>query len=119
MNLRLLLGWGIVIYAVLYLAWSGLVIHGFSGMFLSRIVVIATLVTVATLATKSLRLMHERDVLPYAIGWVVLAACFDAVFAVPSAGWAMYSDWNVWVGYFLLLIVPLIVTAVSRKSVSA
>lgn len=115
MNLRALFGWGIVIYAVLYLVWSGLVIHGLSDMFLSRILVIATLVALAAIATKSLRLFTERDVLPYAIGWVVIAGIMDAIFAVPSAGWRMYGDWNLWVGYILLLVVPLIVTAVVRN----
>jgi hypothetical protein len=119
MSLRSLFGWGIVIYAVLYLVWSGMVIHGYTGMFISRVVIIATLVTLASIATRSLRLTHERDVLPYAFGWVVIAAALDAVFSVPSVGWAMYTDWNVWVGYFLLLIVPLVVTAVSKNRPTA
>lgn len=113
--MRALFGWGIVIYAVLYLVWSGLVIHGLSGMFFSRIVVIVSLITLASIATKSLRLFTERDVLPYAIGWVVIAGVMDAIFAVPSAGWGMYSDWNLWVGYMLLFVVPLVVTAVTRN----
>ena len=115
MKLRALIGWGIVIYAILFLVWSGLVIHGLSDMILSRAIVLTVLVTVAAVATRSLRLTSERDIAPYAIGWVVVAALMDAVFAVPSSGWAMYSNWNLWVGYVLLLAVPFIVTALSRK----
>jgi hypothetical protein len=115
MNLRALFGWGVVIYAVLYLVWSGLVIHGWSDMVLSRFIVIGSLITLAVIATRSLRLFTERDVLPYAIGWVVIAAGMDAVFVVPSAGWGMYSDWNLWIGYILLFLVPLVVTAVTRR----
>lgn len=115
MKLRALFGWGIVIYAVLFLVWSGLVIHGLSGHFVARIIVLASLVTVAAIATRSLRLSLERDVAPYAVGWVVVAACLDAVFAVPSAGWGIYANWNLWVGYVLLFCVPFIVTALTRK----
>ena len=118
MNLRVLLGWGIAMYAVLYLVWSGLVIHGLSGSILARLIALVTLFVVATIATRSLRLLSERDVLPYAIGWVIVAALMDAIFAVPTAGWGLYADWNVWVGYALLFIVPLIVTAVSNKKIT-
>ncbi len=118
MNLRALIGWGIVIYATLYLVWSALAIHNLSGNFLSRIVIFATLITVAAIATRALRLSTERDVAPFAIGWVVVAMLLDAIIVVPGAGWAIYTNWNLWVGYVLLLLVPLIVIAVSKKSVT-
>ncbi len=115
MNLRALLGWGIVIYAVLFLVWSGLVIHGLSGNFFARFIVLGALVLVTAIATRALRLNSERDVAPYAVGWVFVAAALDAVFSVPNAGWGMYADWNLWVGYVLLLIVPFVVMLISRK----
>ncbi len=118
MKLGALIGWGIVIYAVLFLVWSGLVIQGFSGFILSRVVILATLVIVTTIATRSLRLTNERDIAPYAFGWVVVAAGLDVIFSVPSAGWVMYSNWNLWVGYFLLLAVPFVVTALSGRRAS-
>ncbi len=115
MNLRALIGWGIVIYATLYLVWSGLMIHGFGGNFLTRIVIFATLISVTSIATRSLRISLERDIAPYAVGWVVVAMILDAIFVVPSAGWAIYANWNLWVGYILLFLVPFIVIAVSKK----
>lgn len=115
MHVRALLGWGIVIYAVLYLVWAGLVIHGLSGSFIARIIVLATLIAVAGIATRALRLSTERDIAPYAIGWVFVAAALDAVFVVPTEGWGIYSNWNLWVGYILLFCVPFIVMAVSKK----
>lgn len=118
MKLRALIGWGIVIYSVLYLVWTGLVIHGLSDRLIARVIVLATLATVTAIATRALRVSSERDVIPYAIGWIFVAAILDAIFAVPSAGWGIYSDWNLWVGYVLLFIVPLIVTAVSKNRAS-
>jgi len=86
MKLRTLIGWGIVIYAVLYLVWTGLVVHGFSGMIVSRVIVLATLATVTAIATRALRVTSEREVIPYAIGWICVAIIMDAIFAVPSSG---------------------------------
>ncbi len=115
MNIRALVGWGIVIYAVLYLVWAGLAIHGLSGSYLARVAVLASLVAVAWIATLSLRLSTERDIAPYAFGWVVVAAGLDALLVVPGAGWGIYANWNLWVGYILLLCVPFIVMAISKK----
>ncbi len=119
MNVRALFGWGLVIYAVLYLAWAGLVIYGLSGSFLARIIVLTTLITVASIATRALRLSTERDIAPYAVGWVLIAAALDAVFVVPNAGWGIYSNWNLWVGYVLLFCVPFIVMAIAKKQTTA
>ncbi|MBP9757496.1 MAG: hypothetical protein KBD06_02760 [Candidatus Pacebacteria bacterium] len=116
MHLRPLLGWGIVIYAVLHLVWSGFVAYGLSANILAHIAMIATLVVLAVIATRSLRLLSERDVIPYAIGWALIAMVLDAVVIVPLSGWVVFSDLNVWVGYGLLLAVPFVVTAVTRRS---
>lgn len=112
-----LFGWGLVIYAVVYLVWSGLVIHGLDQTIFSRIAVLVSLIAITAIATRSLGYRTERDVIPYAIGWMLSVAALDAVFAVPFAGWALYADWNVWVGYILVLLVPIItIVARSRSS---
>ena len=119
MNLRTLLGWGIVIYAILHVVWTALVVNGLAGNFFARAVLLGTLVALAAIATRALRFSSERDVLPYAIGWVVISAAMDAIVTVPTSGWGIYGDWNLWVGYILLLAVPLVVTAISKRPDSA
>ena len=118
MHLRALFGWGIAMYATLYLVWSTFVVYGLSANLLAHVGMIITLIALAILATRSLRITTEREILPYAIGWVLIAACLDAIVIAPVAGWAIYSDWNIWVGYGLLLAVPLVVAAVSKRSIS-
>lgn len=115
MNLRVLLGWGIVIYAIVFLVWSGLVTHGLAGSVISQIVVLGALIFVVTLATKSLGYRTERDIIPYAIGWMLISVGLDAIYAVPYSGWQLYADWNMWVGYLLLLVVPMVVTAIRGR----
>jgi hypothetical protein len=110
-----LIGWGITIYAVVYLAWSGLVIHGLELSIFARFIVLFALAAVTIVATKSLGYRTERDILPYAIGWMIIVGLLDAVYAVPFGGWAIYTDWNMWVGYFLVLIIPIVVTLASRE----
>lgn len=118
MKLRSLVGWGIVIYAVLFLVWSGLAMYDFGGTIFSRGIVLLTLIAATAIATRSLRIYSESEIAPYAFGWVLVAALLDSVFAVPAAGWAIYSDWNLWLGYAVLLAVPFVVIALSKKNPS-
>lgn len=103
-----LLGWGITIYAVMYLAWNGFVLYGFTQGFVPRLCGLLVLVVVATIAGRSLRLAGWKDVLPYSLAWAIVVILLDAIFSVPFSGWQLYADWNVWVGYALVALVPLL-----------
>ena len=108
MKFGALLGWGIVIYAVMSLSWSGLVIYGISETLISRIVVLCTLIIVTTIAARSLRFHLWKDILPYSFVWAVMMGLLDAIYTVPFSGWGIYADWNLWVGYGLVVVVPLL-----------
>ncbi|OGG50083.1 hypothetical protein A3C18_00415 [Candidatus Kaiserbacteria bacterium RIFCSPHIGHO2_02_FULL_54_11b] len=103
-----LLGWGICIYAVMMLAWSGLVIYGLAGTLVARILVLCVLIIVTTIAARSLRYHSWKDILPYSIAWALMMGLLDAVYTVPYSNWTIYADWNLWVGYSLVAIVPLL-----------
>jgi len=109
-------GWGIVIYAVVFFVWSALNIHGLADGYLARGVSLLALVLTAGIAGRSLKLPTWKDVLPYSVAWVVVIAACDAIVAVPYTGWTLYADWNVWVGYALVLGVPLLTTASNLRS---
>ncbi|OGG59978.1 hypothetical protein A2765_00745 [Candidatus Kaiserbacteria bacterium RIFCSPHIGHO2_01_FULL_56_24] len=108
-------GWGVVIYAVMYLVWSGLVIYGLSLGLLSLAIRIITLALITTIAARSLRRADWKDILPFSISWAIVAAILDAVFLVPFSGWELYASWSVWVGYALVAIVPLLTSLFSRR----
>lgn len=108
-------GWGVAIYAVNFLTWSILVIYGIIDGPLPAIVLTATLVTTLTLARRSLSYRDWRDVLPYTIGWLFIVFIFDLICAVPVSGWGIWNDWHIWVGYALIIAVPLVVSAPPRR----
>ena len=110
------LGWGIVIYALMYLAWSGFVIYGFAQGIGPRICGLAVLVLVSTIAGRALKFSSWKDVLPYSIAWCVVVALLDIVFTVPFSGWGLYSDWNIWIGYALVVLVPLLAPYTRQKT---
>jgi hypothetical protein len=103
-----LFGWGIVIYAIMYLTWNGFAVYGFTEGILPRIAELIVLLVVATIAGRSLRFTSWTDILPYSICWMIEVAILDALLTYPFAGSAMYQDWNLWIGYAFLIILPLL-----------
>lgn len=106
MKYSLLFGWGIVIYAVMSLLWSGLVIYGMTDSLLSLAVRLCVLIFIAILAGRSLNFHSWQDVLPYSFFWAFSMALLDAIYTVPFSGWSLYSDWRLWVGYALVALIP-------------
>ncbi len=102
------LSWGVVLYAIMYLVWAGLVLYGFAGGIGARIFSLVVLIALSAYAGRSLRMNGWRDVFPYSIVWMLTIIVLDAVFTVPYSGWGLYADPNVWVGYLLVLFVPIV-----------
>ena len=109
-----LLGWGIVIYAVMSLLWSGLVIYGMADSLLSLALRLCVLIFIAVIAGRSLRFHSWQDVFPYSVFWAATMALLDAVYTVPFSGWSIYADWRLWVGYALVAIIPLLAPLMHR-----
>ena len=107
-KLGFLFGWGIVIYAVMYLAWSGLVLYGVSGGILARLFMLTLLVMVMTLAGRSLMRERWEDILPYSLSWLCIVFFFDIFFAVRTSGLEIFTDPNIWLTYALIVFVPII-----------
>ena len=103
-----LLFWGIGIYAVMFLLWNFFVLYGFTAGIIPRIILLVALVIAATLSGRSLHLSKAADILPYAVGWVVITMILDTLMISLVIGLSMYADWNIWVGYLLLLTIPLL-----------
>jgi hypothetical protein len=102
-----LFGWGIAIYAIITLSWNGLVIYQYSTGFAPRIFQLAVLIALSIIAGRSLKFSSWTDILPYSIFWAVMMGLLDFVYTVPFGGVQIYTDWNLWVGYALVVILPL------------
>lgn len=106
--------WGIGIYALLSLAWSGFVIYGYAQGIAPRLFELAILVILAYIAGRALGFGSWKDVLPYSILWALEAVALDAIYTVPFSGWSLYANISIWAGYATLAIVPLFGTLFRR-----
>jgi len=104
----MLLGWGIVIYAVMFLLWSLFLTYGFVEGVLPRVVGLFALVVTTFVAGRSLRASSWQDILPYSLAWGVTMAILDAIVNVPYAGWQIFADWSIWLGYAVVVVGPML-----------
>ncbi len=111
-----LFGWGIVIYGMVALAWSGLTLYGYAGTILGGACQLAALIIVVTIAGLSLRRRDWRDLLPYSLGWALIAVLLDALYSVPLIGWTLYTDWHQWVMYGLIVVIPLLAPRMRQQT---
>ena len=103
-----LLGWGIVLYAVVALAWSALAAYGLTLGAFPRVMEFLTLLLVAVIAGRSLGFNAWKDILPYSIGWALVAFLLDSFFVASSGDWQIFGDWSTWAGYALVVLLPLL-----------
>ena len=101
-------GWGIVIYAVMRLVSDGIIIHTLSSGLLPHLLSLATLVIIGIIAGRSLRFTSWTDVIPYSLFWAIEIGFLDVLYTVPFSGWAIYGDWNLWFGYSLVVLIPIL-----------
>ncbi len=114
-----LIGWGVAIYAVMYLVTSGLLLYGLLIGLIPTLLKLATLVFVTALAGRSLNVRVWQDVIPYSVLWALIVALLDAVFWVPLSGWTLYASPGVWIGYAIVMITPIIAVRFPKKKSAA
>lgn len=121
MGLRItpLLGWGVVIYSVMFLLASALATYGAAEGVIPSVLSIMALVAVCVAAGSSLQARSWLDVIPYSASWAFVSALLDGVMAFPFSGWQAYADWSVWLGYALVAAVPLIAPLLRRGAIGA
>jgi len=115
MDLSARIGWGIIIYAITYLAWGGMAVYGWTGGIQAYLVELLVFVVVCVWAGSQLRFHVWMDILPYSIGWAIIAAGFDAIYMVPVQGWSWYQQPGTWLTYALIALLPLLSILLRKK----
>jgi len=110
MDYEKVFGWGVAIYAIMFLFWSTIIVYGIADGLVSSIAGLVVLIFLMYRAGRALKAHAWPTALPYAIGWIVTVAALDSIVSVPFAGWGIFLDPNLWISYAVILIVPLLTT---------
>lgn len=106
MNYKKLFGFGILIWAAVYLVASAFVAYKAMDQLWARIVVELALIVAAYLAARNLSLGSVKEIAKYSVSWAVIAVVLDLLLTVPFAGWEIFSQWDIYLGYLLIIVVP-------------
>ena len=109
------IGWGVVIYAVVFLMGAALHVYDVISLPMVLLCELAALVVVCIWAGTQLKFPLWKDILPYSIGWAIICIALDAIFQVPLEGWGFYAQWTSWIVYALVALLPLLSTFLRRK----
>lgn len=115
MNYKKLFGWGILFYVVAFLIMSGFIAYGAGTSFMAKISTIIAVAIVVFFAGRNLNESSAGGILKYSISWVIIVAILDVLFTVRFTGWGIFSLWNIWLGYVIILLLPLLVYKLYKR----
>ncbi|OGG61016.1 hypothetical protein A3C86_04690 [Candidatus Kaiserbacteria bacterium RIFCSPHIGHO2_02_FULL_49_16] len=104
---RSLFGWGISIYAIMYLVWAGFTTYGFTAGAAPHVAALLILLVLAATAGASLQLASWKDILPYSLTWAGCIALLNLALPMPLVDWHVFAEPYVWASYALVVLVPL------------
>lgn len=114
-QLSKLLGYGAIIWAVAFIVASAFV--GFkvtNQLIVQGITTLATVITTYFLAS-SLNVSEIKEIIKYAIAWVIVGLILDVIITTRYTGWSFFSRWDIWLSYILGFVVTLLAVKPEKK----
>lgn len=112
MNYLKALGYGIALWAIIFVIASVLIALGLqAGPLMQIIMLIAVAITVFILA-KNYKIENRIQGIQIGIIWLIIDAALEYLITVRGfmqGDLSFYSDWSVIVGYLLILLIPVFV----------
>ena len=106
--MKKVLGYGALIWVVVYLLVMLLYAYHAYGALWSRAITIIAAAAIAGWAGRKVGEFSIGPMFGVALGWVVVGLVLDLIFTIPYSGFGLYAMWDYWAGYCAVLIAPLI-----------
>lgn len=110
MNYKKLIGFGVLIWVTAFVVASLFVALNKIDTIAAKIIVPLAVGIAAFFTAKNLNLDSARNAFKYSVAWIIIGLLLDIILTTPFTGWGIFIEWNVWLGYFLILIVPYLTT---------
>lgn len=91
----------------MYLAWSGFALYGLTAGATVLVLRFLVLAAITTIAARELK-VSWLAVLKYSAFWALTAAILDIILLVPFVGMMFYTEIGVWLGYALVVVIPVV-----------
>ncbi|PIR44102.1 hypothetical protein COV23_01705 [Candidatus Wolfebacteria bacterium CG10_big_fil_rev_8_21_14_0_10_31_9] len=114
MDYKKLFGYGVLIWAVVYLVATAFVGYKLSGMLWTQIVLVIISAVFSYFLAKNLSANLVVGMLKYSFSWMIMTIILSIIFTVPFTGWIVFNSWDMWASFLVILLVPLVAV---KKSV--
>lgn len=109
-------GWGLVIWAIMFVVGSILILFQLPGIWFGIIMVIVGLIVIWYFAAKVFKFKDITEALITGFIWLIIAGVLDYLVVVLGfcGGDLSVYTWNFWVGYAIVLLLPPILAATKK-----
>ncbi len=107
--------YGVALYVVMFMYWSVLVGFGVGEALWGWILGYVVLAVAVGMAAKALGTTAKGEIIKYSAAWVIIMAALDALISVRFTGWGMFAMWQTYLGYAIVLLLPLSATCCKLK----
>lgn len=106
MNLLKFLGFGVLIWDIVFITDAVLKTFGILPSLIMQTVFIIIVIT-TFLLTENLEINTVKKVFKYGIAWALVMIILDAVVAACCLGWDSFSQYDTWINYGLVAFTPI------------
>ena len=112
-----LFGYGAIIWAVAFIVVSLFIGFKISSPILTQGLTTILVILTAFFLAKSLKITLKKEILKYAISWVLVGIILDALITTRFTGWVFFASWQMWLSYAILFMVPFLAVKSVPKAV--
>jgi len=108
MNYKKLIGYGVLIWVIVFAVVSAFIAFGVSSdnLFVNLVSLIAIIIAAWFLA-RNLKVKSQKEMVKYSLVWLAITVILDLAISIQFTGLELMAKWHVLLGYLLILIVPL------------
>ena len=100
------IGFGVLIWAVMFAFISFLIGYEWYDFMISKVLVVIAAGLLSYLCIKNVKSTAFSEALEYGISWVAVGVVLDLIASTQFNSY-LFGAWEYWVGYALILAVPL------------
>ena len=113
MNLLKLLGFGVLIWDVVFITDAALkTFEIFPGLVMQTVFIIVAMMTF--LLSENLGINSGKKIFKYGLSWAAVMILLDVMVAVCCLGWGAFSQYSTWINYAIVVFMPVITTRVDN-----
>jgi len=114
MNLLKLLGFGVLIWDVVFI--TDAVLKTFEilpSLIMQTIFIVITMITF--LLSENLNIHSEKKIFKYGITWAIVMILLDVMVAISCLGWESFSQYNTWINYAIVAFMPIFTVRINKN----